>query len=123
MYLHDLIVVARSYEEASNQFQIVRELLKELGLPEAQDKTQPPTQRLRWLGVEIDVAAGTLTIPDDKLEDVLHSVSRAMKKRSISRKQLQSILVNSFILVIVLDRRAFFYRDSWKDCMEPQGST
>ena len=92
MYLDDLIFVADTYAQASAQYAIVKELFRTLGLPDAVEKSQPPAQEVRWLGVNISVIEGTLSIPHNKLEEVISVVDRHIQKRSISRKQLQSII-------------------------------
>ena len=92
MYLDDLIVVADGHAKASEQYTAVRALFKELGLPEAVEKSQPPSQSAKWLGVNIDVVEGTLAIPGEKLEDVLETIEKFIKKRSLTRRQLQSVL-------------------------------
>ena len=92
MYLDDLVVVAESYEAARNQYNIARDLLVELGLPEATDKTQPPATCVTWLGIVINAAEHTLSVPKDKLDCALEMVNMYIKRRSISRKQLQSLI-------------------------------
>ena len=47
MYLDDLVVVTKSRDEADRQYDVVRALLTELGLPEALDKLQPPANKIR----------------------------------------------------------------------------
>ena len=89
MYLDDLIVAADGNSEATRQYEIVKALLDELGLPEAIEKSQPPGQEVRWLWVNISVAEGTFSIPNDKIEEVLAVVDKHIHKRSMSRKQLQ----------------------------------
>ena len=55
MNLDDLIVVSENLSKAMEQYKIVMELLSEMGLPEAVEKSQPPTRCLKWLGIEIDL--------------------------------------------------------------------
>ena len=62
------------------------------GLPEAQDKSQPPATSIKWLGITIDSVHGTLSIPQNKLAETLDLIKNRSKRRSISRKQLQSVL-------------------------------
>ena len=92
MYFDDMIVVSPDHDTASKQYIVARDLLVELGLPEAIEKAQPPSSSVRWLGIQIDAAAGTLSVPTEKLEQVIADASTHMNKRSISRKNLQSLL-------------------------------
>ena len=92
MYLDDLIVVAPDRATCQNQFQTTRELFATLGLPEAEEKTQNPARKVRWLGIDISAQHMTLTIPRDKLQATIRLVNKCMKKVNITRKQLQSLL-------------------------------
>ena len=40
----------------------MQSLLKELGIPEAVEKSQPPSQEVKLLGVNINVVEGTLVV-------------------------------------------------------------
>ena len=92
MYLDDLIILSTDREQARRHFETARALLKDLGLPEAADKVQEPAQEVKWLGVNINTANMTLSIPEDKVNEALEKVSRVATARSISRKHLQSIV-------------------------------
>lgn len=92
MYLDDLIVLAPDERSANLHFQIARDLFQELGLPEALEKTQPPAQKVRWLGIDIDAKNMELTIPKDKVDSTVEMAKRFAEKRVVTRTQLQSIL-------------------------------
>ena len=92
MYLDDLIVVAESMSAANEAYNITRELFEELGLPEAAHKTQPPNTRVKWLGIIINTADMTISIPENKIKQTLAEIERIRSKRSITIKTLQSIL-------------------------------
>ena len=92
MYLDDLVVVAPSLTIAMAQYDMARGLLARLGLPEAMDKSQPPATSIKWLGINIDSVAGTMSVPHDKLEQLVSLAKAAVRRRSVTRKQLQSIL-------------------------------
>lgn len=92
MYLDDLIILSRSYHQAKSDLKVAQDLLAKLGLPEAVDKIQYPSQQIKWLGVDIDALNMTISIPNDRLIEVRGCVYRARKSRSLSQKQLQSLL-------------------------------
>ena len=96
MYLDDLVIIARNHEECVKAFQIARELFQELGLPEAEEKTQYPSSAARWLGINVDAANMMLSIPPEKVAAILAEVEKYLARRRISKKQLQS-LVGSLI--------------------------
>ena len=92
MYLDDIVVVTADEQEGLRQYAIVRDLLAELGLPEATEKTQMPANKVRWLGISIDTNEMSLSIPHDKLENTLTLVDAFAARRSINKKQLQSLI-------------------------------
>ena len=89
MYLDDLVVVAPSLKIANNQHDIAKSLLYELGLPEAQDKSQQPATSIKWLGITIDSESGTLSILQEKLTDTLDLMKTFSARQSMS---LQSVI-------------------------------
>ena len=92
MYLDDLIILSPDREAAHEHFNRARRLLAELGLPEAREKAQPPTRRIKWLGIIVDSTQMTLSIPTDKVTAILRQVEATYHKKQITRKQLQSLL-------------------------------
>ena len=92
MYLDDIVVVTATKEEGLTQYRVVADLLKELGLPEATEKTQMPATKVRWLGITVDSDNMTLSIPKEKLNQTLAVVDIFATRRSINRKQLQSLI-------------------------------
>lgn len=92
IYLDDVIVIAPDKETCAKHFNTVRDILAELGLPESVDKIQPPSTSVTWLGIMIDSLRMTLSIPNEKLQEILTCVTKAIKCRTISQKHLRSIL-------------------------------
>ena len=54
MYLDDLVGLASDGTEAEVAYKTARELFRDLGLPEAAEKLQPPATNVVWLGVPFD---------------------------------------------------------------------
>ena len=92
MYLDDIVVVAPTLQVANAHYARVRALLHELGLPEAHDKAQPPSHNVRWLGIDVDSQAMSLSIPQDKVREALTAVQRYIQASSINKRQLQSLI-------------------------------
>ena len=91
-YLDDPILISNSEKEGWAHYKRAQQLLGEMGLPEAKDKTQEPANRVRWLGIDISAEDMSLSIPADKLKEVLKKVSKGKKKKTINKKELQSII-------------------------------
>ena len=96
MYLDDIICLNHTFEEAERNQARVRQLLDELGLPTAKDKSTTPSQVIKWLGVHIDSVKNLLYVPTAKLNDIVLFSNRLTVRRTISKKQLQSILGRTF---------------------------
>ena len=92
MYLDDLIILSPDRQSADMNYDTARSLLEELGPPEAKEKAQPPTQRIKWLGIVIDSNEMSLSIPQDKVDDILEQVRQTHQKHYITKRQLQSLL-------------------------------
>lgn len=87
-----LIIISPNRSKAEEDFRVARELLEELGLPEALDKAQSPSHKAVWLGVKVNARDMTPSLPGEKLQEVKVSLEKADKCRTISKKQLQSLL-------------------------------
>lgn len=92
MYLDDLVILSGSETKAHSDFKIARDLVASLGLPEALEKAQPPAPAVTWLGVIIDAPSMTVSIPETKLQEILKKVGSYIHKRSLTKRQLQSII-------------------------------
>ena len=111
MYLDDLVLLAPVRYRAEEQYNRMQALLAELGLPEVVDKAQPPSHRVKWLGVYIDTDSMTLSILQKKLEEVMTQVSEVYEKAHISKRTLQSLLGHLlFIAKCVRPARIFVSR-------------
>ena len=69
IYLDNLFIEAATETAAKTHYDGALELLTGLGLPIAQDKLQPPARELVCLGINIDLATNTISIPDPKLQE------------------------------------------------------
>lgn len=92
MYLDDWIQVSETKQGSQAAYDRARSLLEELGLPEATEKTQPPTTQLKWLGIDIDTEKMEISIPSAKTNEILELVQQARERKSITVKRLQSLL-------------------------------
>ena len=92
MYLDDLLIISPTLSRANKDYDMARHLLADLGLPEAKEKLQPPAHTVQWLGVDINARNMTISVPPAKLQEVKGKIVYYSKRRSMSRKQLQSLL-------------------------------
>lgn len=92
MYLDDIVILSESFHKAVEDFNATRDLISSLGLPEAVEKAQPPAKAVQWLGVLIDAESMTISIPQSKIDEIITKVSSHVSKKSMTKKQLQSVI-------------------------------
>lgn len=92
VYLDDIITLSPDEETAHRDHEIVTKLLDSLGLPIAHEKTQPPAQVVQWLGINISTQDMTISIPEPKVTETVTVVKKYLKRRSMSKKELQSVI-------------------------------
>ena len=66
----DYYIIVGSVTHTENDFHDLTALLTELGLPMNPNKGTPPTKSLTYLGIHIDVASNTLSIDNQKLQQI-----------------------------------------------------
>lgn len=92
VYLDDIITLSADKEAALAHHDIVIQLLTRLGLPIARDKIQTPARAVEWLGININTLDMTISIPHKKVQDTLIAVKKYKKRRSMSKRELQSLI-------------------------------
>ena len=76
-YIDNFGGVAPSRSTAESLFAQLQGLLAKLGLQEARHKSPPhlPSQNMVWLGFRFDMVAMTVTLPPEKLAEIMDLVS------------------------------------------------
>ena len=77
---------------ARASFNVLRDVMRKLGLTISEKKLVEPTTRAVCLDVLIDTVEGTIAIPPEKLENVRHMINSWATKKHCSKKELQSLL-------------------------------
>ena len=109
-YIDDLLG-AETGVKAQNSFDTMYNLLRDLNIPISESKLTPPTTRIVCLGIQIDSESATLSIPVEKLEEILQACKSFVKLQKFTRKQLQSILGRlMFVHKVVKPARYFVNR-------------
>ena len=89
-YVDDICVHRRHIE--THEFRTLYSLFEFLGLPINPKKVCPPSRSLTCVGIDVNVDAGTLTIPHDKCLQILDMCRVLVHRKFISKKALQSLL-------------------------------
>ena len=90
-YIDDLVGNA-TVSQAEPAFQKLQNLLQELGLTISHKKLVAPTTKCVCLGIEVDTVNSTLSIPQQKMEEILVVCQQWQNKNQCTRKELQSLL-------------------------------
>ena len=91
-YLDDFLIISNSKSECLSSMNTLIQLLQGLGFTINYNKVIPPARELTFLGINISCAAGTLSIPHDKLQDIQQSLLTLSAKCKASKRELQSAI-------------------------------
>ncbi|XP_053405702.1 uncharacterized protein LOC123536155 isoform X1 [Mercenaria mercenaria] len=77
-------------------------ICQDMGVPVNDEKTEGPTTKMVYLGLEIDTIKGIIKIPKDKIETAKILLTEAFHSKKITLKKLQSLvgLLNFFAKAI-----------------------
>ena len=90
-YIDDVICIhKRPYANA--EFDLLFSLFEFLGVPVNPKKVVPPSRTLTCMGIDVNVDTKQLTIPHQKVSDILDLCKVYIKAKAITKKQLQSLL-------------------------------
>ena len=91
-YLDDFGGAERTYDRAFEALSTLQDILRNLGVREAVHKVCGPAQRLVWLGLLYDTNNMTISIPKEKLEEIMELLKMWEGKQRATRGQMQSLL-------------------------------
>ena len=92
-YLDDFILIGPPESNAcSEALSVLEEECAQLGVTLAPEKTEGPTTRIRFLGIDIDTGTGYLYFPEDKLANLRQTLHQWSTRRSCQRRDLESLV-------------------------------
>ena len=91
-YIDDFGGAEQSYTRANSALEVLQKILKDVGLVEALNKVCKPAQEMVWLGILFNTTDMTMSIPDQKLEEIMLSLREWDKRTHATRKEIQSIV-------------------------------
>ena len=110
-YLDDFLIIGDSRRECELAYNELVNLLSELGFIINWEKVIGPTQRLTFLGIEIDTVLRQLCLPESKLCELRELLRDALIRRSITKQELQSLVGKlNFAARVVFGGRTFLRR-------------
>jgi hypothetical protein len=91
--------------------EVFHETCQHLGVPIAHEKTEGPVTEIVFLGLQINTQKQTVTIPMDKLEEMVQKIKTMLKQKKVTLKQIQSMIGSlNFAYRAVAPGRAFLRR-------------
>ena len=91
-YIDEFGGVASDLTTPTDHFTKLQGLLAQLGLCETGHKATAPVTTMVWLGLLFDSLAMTITLPPNKLQEVLDLVSSWVSRQSATLRELQFLL-------------------------------
>jgi hypothetical protein len=92
-YLDDyLFVGAQGSGDCSTLLEVFHKTSQHLGVPIAHEKTEGPVTEIVFLGLKIDTKNQTVTIPAEKLEEMMQKIRAVLKLSKVTLKQLLSLI-------------------------------
>ena len=90
-YLDDFLGIEDSFVKSQIAYNAALNLLKFLGLQVSPSKCIPPTQKLNWIGYEINAKEKLLKIPKEKLTEIITDCKKWKLGNLATRKQIEQI--------------------------------
>ena len=90
-YIDDYVRVATP-DVTHDAYTYLYQLLQKLGFSISAKKLTPPGTQATCLGVMFDSVKGTISIPPEKLQQILRNVTEWVGRKRCTKRQLQSLL-------------------------------
>ena len=90
-YIDDFCGAHATHYEALKAFNDFHELCDTLGLKLAPEKSAPPSTSMEWLGFSFDTVSMEITLPRDKLSELISLADHWKVRERCSRRDLQKL--------------------------------
>ena len=91
VYLDDFLVIADSKEACAQALNCLIQLLRRLGFAIHWGKVVDPTNRITFLGIELDPISMSLRLPEDNLSGFRKELQSFLQLKRVTKRQLQSL--------------------------------
>ena len=109
--LDDFIFIAPSHTLCQSYLDTFLCLSNNLGIPINDNKTVLPGQVVQLHGLQVNTSDFSLTLPPDKLSDAMARIQQVVRRKSISLRDLQSIIgLLAFACKAIYPGRTFLRR-------------
>ena len=90
-YLDDYCVINTTLEECREDQRRLLEVLRHLGFYISYKKLSHQSTKTRFLGILVDSETMSLSLPVDKMEKMMTSLRKTVRKKKITRKELEKL--------------------------------
>ena len=98
-------------DRAQMALKALQAIMDLLGVVQAKSKICLPSQQMVWLGIHFDTIAMSMTIPQEKLDEIMACLGEWQGKLRATRKELQSLLgLLNFVASVAPPTRLFTNR-------------
>lgn len=91
-YLDDFAGCSSSFDTANDAFNSFKKLAKHLGLQLSDHKSCSPANTVEWLGYLINTREMTISIPEEKLKDVVAECGLWFNRSRVNKTMVQSLV-------------------------------
>ena len=91
-YLDDFLIIDSNKEKCLEGHTFLLSTLENLGFTINWNKVEPPSQVMTFLGIEIDSIRGTLSLPQNKLQELRDELSTWQHKSKATKHELQKLI-------------------------------
>ena len=109
-YLDDYFFVDRNKSNSLLNSTIFDYICADIGVPQSPTKKTSPSQETEFLGILLDSLQWKAYLPQDKLSQYLNHISLVSDHKSITQKDLQSVVGKLSFAATVVPARAFLRR-------------
>ena len=86
-YLDNFLVFGATQAECTHAYEVLLQLLQDLGFTISQRKLVLPTRKLTFLGIELDTISYSMALPQEKLHECQTIVSSFLHKGRLAGKR------------------------------------
>jgi hypothetical protein len=110
-YLDDFFLIGRSQADMQRDLTLAQSIIRQFGLVVNPDKTEGPSQRLSFLGVQLDSVAQTLSCTPARVSELTTLLRSLRRERVITRRHAESLIGKlSFAAKVLPGARPFMRR-------------
>lgn len=92
LYVDDILLLARSQQEAERAVETARRILREMGVVIAEEKAAPPAQVVTYLGYQIDLRTNTWSITPKDRACIKSLATRMWRAKWVARRLVAQLL-------------------------------